>query len=269
MPDLVLVGIDGSGPSDAAMEWGIERAVRLGLDLVLLHASDRLDSTVLAADSEDVTTGFLDRAVAAARSRPGIGTVRGLAVEGDAMTELITASTQAAIIVVGSHKTGFLRGRVFGSRSLRLVGGALCPVAIIPESSGRRRRGVTVGVSGTRSSDAAVRFAAGEAAALGEELFLVHGDESTAVTGLDIEVVTRSDVLLAAARELAMATAPGLTVRLRGARQLAAVALADASPTSVLVVLAASSGQGADGTIGATTHDVLMNLAAPTVVVPA
>ncbi|MWV59768.1 universal stress protein [Rathayibacter sp. VKM Ac-2754] len=261
MSQTVLVGVDGSGPSDAATHWAIERAARLGLRMELLHVSK----------SGDASRGafLLDRAVMTARSHPGVAAVRGLGVDGDAMEELITASAGAAIVVVGSHKTGFLRGRVFGSQSLCLVAGALCPVAIIPESSGRARHGVTVGVGAAPSSDRAVRFAAAEAEALDEELILVHGDESAAVSGLDVDAANRSDLLLSAARDLAIATAPGLSVRLRSVRLPAAVALADASPTSALVVLAASSGQGADGAVGRTTHDVLMNLAGPTVVVPA
>lgn len=265
MPVPVLVGIDGSAPSDAATHWSIERAARLGLDLVLLHASDRGD----AAGSVEASRFLLDRAVMTARSHPGVGEVRGLAVDGDAMEQLVLASADAAIVVVGSHKTGFLRGRVFGSRSLRLVAGALCPVAIIPESSGRARHGVAVGVAGTPAGDRAVRFAASEAAALGEELILIHGDESRPLGDDDVETASAPDRLLAAARELAAATAPGVVLRARALRRPAAVALADAAPTSLLLVLAASSGQGADGALGRTTHDVLMNLAGPTVVVPA
>ncbi|SMH48343.1 Nucleotide-binding universal stress protein, UspA family [Rathayibacter oskolensis] len=261
MSHTVLVGVDGSGPSDAATHWAIERAARLGLRMDLLHASK----------SGDASRGafLLDRAVMTARSYPGVAAVRGFTVDGDAMEELITASSGAAIVVVGSHKTGFLRGRVFGSQSLRLVAGALCPVAIIPESSGRVRRGVAVGVSGTPASGQAVRFAAEEAAALDEDLFLINGDQTATTVETDVAVATRSDLLLAAARDLAITVAPSVTVRLRSVRRSAAVALADASPSSVLLVLAASSGEGADGALGPTTHDVLMNLAGPTVVVPA
>jgi nucleotide-binding universal stress UspA family protein len=265
MPDRVLVGIDGSGPSDAATHWAIERAARLGLALDLLHASDGGGG----AGSADASRFLLDRAVMTARSHPGVGEVRGRAVDGDAMEQLIAASADAALVVVGSHKTGFLRGRVFGSRTLRLVAGALCPVAIVPESSGRARHGVAVGVAGTPAGERAVRFAASEAAALGEELTLIRGDASAAARDVDIDTAGAPDRLLAAARELAIATAPDLRVRVRGLRRPAAVALADAAPTSILLVLAVSSGQGSGGAVGRTTHDVLMNLAGPTVVVPA
>lgn len=264
MPDPVVVGVDGSGPSDAATRWAIERAARLNLDLAFLHASGR------DGDGDDASRSVLDRAVMSARSQAGIGRVRGLMVLGDAMEQLITASAEAAIVVVGSHKTGFLRGRVFGSRSLRLVAGALCPVAIIPEASGRTRRGVAVGVADSSAGSRAVRFAATEAAALGEELTLIHGDISTPLGSADrdVDTVSASDRLLAAARRLAIETAPGLAVRVRGLRRPAAVALADAAPTSLLLVLAASSGRSG-AAVGRTTHDVLMNLAGPAVVVPA
>ncbi|KQQ01514.1 MULTISPECIES: universal stress protein [unclassified Rathayibacter] len=262
MPDTVLVGIDGSGPSDAATHWAIERASRLGLAMVLMQVTQGVEGP------GEVSRFLLDRAVMTARSHPGVGTVRGVAADGDAMERLVGASADAAIVVVGSHKTGFLRGRVFGSQSLRLVAGALCPVAIIPEPSGRARRGVAVGVADTPAGDRAVRFAAAEAAALGEELTLIHGDAGLPVGGLDVDLATAPDHLLAAARASAIATAPELKVRVRSLRRPAAVALADAAPTSLLLVLAASSGQGT-GSLGRTTHDVLMNLAGPTVVVPA
>ncbi|QHC69555.1 universal stress protein [Rathayibacter sp. VKM Ac-2801] len=267
MPERVLVGVDGSSPSDAAVEWAVERAMRLGLDLVLLQASD----SPVAAPREPGATerSLLDGLVVELRSRPGVGAVTGLSVRGEAMEQLLAASAGAGIVVVGSHKTGFLRGRVFGSRSLRLVAGATCPIAIVPEPSGRVRRGVAVGVSDSPSSDGAVRFAAREAAALGEELLLIHGDPSAAAADPPVDAASRSALLLVAARDLALTIAPALTVRLRPVPRLAAVALADAAPATVLLVLAASSGRGSPGALGRTTHDVLMNLAGPTVVVPA
>ncbi|QHC60963.1 universal stress protein [Rathayibacter sp. VKM Ac-2760] len=264
MTETILVGVDGSGPSDAATRWAIDRASRLGSRMDVLHATEGVDPS----RSVDASRFLLDRAVRTARSHPGVGAVRGLAVDGDPMEQLIAGSADAAIVVVGSHKTGFLRGRLFGSRSLRLVAGALCPVAIIPEPSGRTRHGIAVGVADTPAGERAVRFAAAEAAALGEELTLIHGDAGAQASDIDIDVATAADRLLASARERAIATSPGLVVRVRALRRPAAVALADAAPTSLLLVLAASSGQGR-AAVGRTTHDVLMNLAGPTVVVPA
>ncbi|MFG6444816.1 universal stress protein [Microbacterium sp. P07] len=264
MKGRVLVGVDGSGPSEAATTWAAERAARLGLDLTLLHAVDGGKDGLVGGES--VPRFSLEHAVTSSRRIPGVGAVKGLSVEGDPMAELIAASGDASIVVVGSHKTGFLRGRVFGSRSLRLVATASCPVAVIPEPSGRARHGVTVGVDGSEAGRRAVVFAAKEAVALGEDLTLIRGDEPLLPLGADVEVATGADRLLAAARDAVTGVAPEVRVLLRSVELSAAEALADASPTSILLVLAASTGGGA--TLGSTAHDVLMNLAGPTVFVP-
>ncbi|GAA2073902.1 universal stress protein [Microbacterium hatanonis] len=239
--------------------------MRLGLDLTLLHVVQPINEE---ADAEPRTSRFsLADAVASSRSVPGIKKVTGETCAGDPMEELTAASIGADVVVVGSHKTGFLHGRVFGSRSLRLLASAVCPVAVVPEPTGRTRRGVAVGVDGSDASRDAVRFAAKEAAALGQPLMLVCGGGYAPASAVGIDVVSRADRLLAAARDIAVRAAPSVRVVLRPLARPAAEALADAAPTSILLVVPISAGSGA--MIGPTAHDVLMNLAGPTLFLPA
>ena len=58
------------------------------------------------------------------------------------------------MIAVGTHKTGFIHGKVFGSRSLQLAAAAHSPVAIVPQTSRRDGQGIVVGID---ESERAVR----------------------------------------------------------------------------------------------------------------
>ncbi|MEO6309434.1 MAG: universal stress protein, partial [Leifsonia sp.] len=273
---MIIVGIDGSAPSRAAVRWSIERAAATGEDVVLVHVVDDEWGVVSyrLLDEVRVEAKALAAAEAAnARSIDPRVNVTTILREGNPMSELIAAAESADLVVVGTHKTGFVRGRVFGSRSLQLAGGSPAPVAIIPEFSTRTRHGVVVGVNGTAASHAAIAFAADEAHRLGEELILVGAwagpdDTETNEAWRRLTSVVKSgveSVLVDARAQIAPAN-DELRIRVREVNRPAAEALVDAAASATLLVIGSSRRPGAPTTLGPVAHDVLINLAAPTVV---
>jgi nucleotide-binding universal stress UspA family protein len=190
-------------------------------------------------------------------------------VEGRMVRDLATASATASLLVVGSHKTGFIRGRVFGSRGLQLAAAAHSPVAIIPDSTHRHRAGIVVGLDDSPSAREALRFAAREAERRNEELkvlFALAPQDTLAAEHVD----RIAGAVLEAGLELVASEFPSVSAQPRFVARSAAEALVGESASASLLVVGRPRGEETGGSIlGSTTHDVILNLAGPTVVVEA
>jgi nucleotide-binding universal stress UspA family protein len=134
----VLCGVDGSESAALAVRLAADEAVRRNTDLVLMHvrAAER-DGSGPEKAAEAVATGqaesaeLLARAAARIRSDHPVLTVVERP-ERDAAPEqaLITASGEAALVVVGSRGRGGFVGLLLGSVSQALVQHAHCPVLV-------------------------------------------------------------------------------------------------------------------------------------------
>lgn len=280
MNRTIVVGVDGSGPGHQALAFGVRQASATGSRLELLHViDDEAEATLGERGAEAVRRSGMDLLATAeesARALDASVAVRVRLVSGSLMWELVAASIGAVLVVVGTHKTGFIRGRVFGSRSLFLAAAARCPVAVIPLSDAANRRGVAVGFDASPASFAALRFAAAAAATAGDELTIIralppaerHG-ESDAVSDHREQVQQRSGTaMLLVAESAAKASAPGLMVRTRIVRGSPAEALVTASAGANMLVLGSGrERERSHPALGPAGHDVLMNLAGPAVIV--
>lgn len=280
MDRAVIVGVDGSGPGHEALAFAVRTAAASGSRLELLHIVDfETEATLGDRGAEAVRRSGIDLLEAAAEEALALDasvSSRMRLVSGRLMWELVAASVGAELVVVGTHKTGFIRGRVFGSRSLFLAAAAQCPVAVIPLSNQAARRGVGVGFDASPASFAALRFAAAVAAPAGDELTIIralapaerHG-ESDAVRRHREQVQQRAAAaLLLVAESAAKAYAPGLSVRTRIVHACPAEALVTASASAKLLVLGSGrEREQSHPTLGETGHDVLMNLQGPAVIV--
>jgi len=148
------------------------------------------------------------------------------------------------------------------------------PVAVIPETSGRRRHGVVVGIDDSPAGRAAIHFGAAEAFRTGDSLRLVAAWKLPDSSHDDFHHDERREAGVRAMLETESARVreefPTLEVHSRIIRLPAAEALVDASASASLVVLG-NSGPISDsqGLLGSVAHDVLVNLAGPTVIVHA
>lgn len=265
MVERIVVGIDGSSPSRAALHWALCRSARAGAKFVLTHVVDDDDSELDLDLSRQATADgerALDEAVQLARAFASDAQLETRLLRGRPVARLAAESQGADLLVVGTHKTGFLRGRVLGTRSLAVVAAARCSVVVVPDDSLATRRGVIVGVASGAASRAAIIAGATEAHRLGQDLSLLYASVSTS------DHADFARTLLADAAELAAATSPGIVIRSRISRRPTAEALLDASHIASLLVLGANRIDEDEraGFIGSLTHEILLNLNSPVMV---
>jgi len=246
----IVVGVDGSTPSRRAVEWAVRRAASTGSDVLLVHVMDDDPNAIRSIGGGSGSARlFIEREVAHAGSLdPGVA-VRGELRVGSPMRELSAASAGADLVVVGTNKTGFVHGKVFGSRSLQLAGGSSVPVAVIPESPVNARHGIVAGVrawgwaEGIRNEP--------------DEQQRLHNDRSDAV----------AEELLATA---ALTVGDETVAHRRVVHRPPAEALTAAAASAALLVLGSSRRSGPERMmLGSVSHDVLINIAGPTIIVHA
>lgn len=133
----IVVGIDGSDGSRAALDWAVAEAKRTGGRLLLVHVWHWVDDVMAAPLAPTAVEG---------RERQGREMVRRLArevgaqgvpvstrvVHGWPVAGLIEADPHAAMIVVGRHGRGAVAGALMGSVSQGCVHRATCPVVVVP-----------------------------------------------------------------------------------------------------------------------------------------
>ena len=257
MSGRYVVGIDGSGPSDAALEWAVQRAVRDGRSLVLAHVDEgsRLDD-LERGEGEDFLGPRADRM---RRLHPRVE-VSPILAHGSAVWELARVTRHDDILVIGTHKTGYLNGRVMGSRSVQIAMATECTVAVIPDIDMRFRRGVVVGIDRPETAVALGRIAAQEAEVRAEELLLVHCAPETAgaTAGFDLPI--------SVAVEAAQQRSPTVRARSRFSERPAAGALLDAARGKALLILGPGSLDPSRSPLGSVMHDILLNANAPVLI---
>jgi nucleotide-binding universal stress UspA family protein len=133
----VVVGVDGSSVSEAALAFAFDAAAARGVELVAVHAwspteIDRalepvLDWDVVAVGEDAV---LAERLEGWGQKYPQI-TVRRTVVRDGAARALVDASRGAQLVVVGSRGRGNVTGLLLGSVSHGVLHGAHCPVAIV------------------------------------------------------------------------------------------------------------------------------------------
>jgi nucleotide-binding universal stress UspA family protein len=185
MSQQLVVGIDGSQESEAAMVWALEEAARRDLEVELVYAlavpvvSDAYGMVMTRPDIDELTDysqKLLDAALTSARATAPEVTVSARLASGPPAAVLIEASKHAEGLVVGTRGLGAISGKLLGSVSVRLAGKSVCPVFIVPPEWRERPvpgGSVVVGVDGSEHSDAALRLALEEARCRGVGLTVV------------------------------------------------------------------------------------------------
>jgi nucleotide-binding universal stress UspA family protein len=140
MGGRIVVGIDGSDGSRAALHWALDETRQRGsrLDVVLAWQTPYLGEVsglVLVSMTEeaeqrarDLLADVADGIVA---DHPDLEIVPMLA-EGRAAPALLDAAEGADLLVVGSRGRGGFKSLLLGSVSSACVHHAPCPVAVVP-----------------------------------------------------------------------------------------------------------------------------------------
>lgn len=177
----IVVGVDGSPWSRAAMEWATAEAIRRGLPLHLVHSlsldhlvGSSFGSDVMAEARTQADTLLIDAALRVHTIGRDIPLTT-VSTRGYASGALVRASHGASMVVVGARGLGVLSGSALGSVSFQVATHASSPVVVVRHTGAAQPLGrIVVGVDGSASSLHAVDYAVGQAQARGAELLLVH-----------------------------------------------------------------------------------------------
>ncbi|MGY2746492.1 universal stress protein [Arthrobacter sp. UYCu723] len=275
----IVVGINGSAGSEAALTWALQRAARLQLPVIAIHAvDDRWMSPDFQYQELIRESGMelLHKAAASAsRQAPDVKVEIQLR-HGSAGAALREASKQASMVVVGVHDRHWMDGGPLTDRALQIVSASDSPVAVIPLKQGAAAGGVVVGVDGSEESSQAVQFAAAEADRGRDELTVVLGFRSPArwvenrlpSSGLAETMVAENRIVLSESVAGLGDKYPDLVVHQRLEKDTEpAKALVDIAAEARLLV-AGSRGRGGFSrlVLGSTAHAVLLHVPCPTIV---
>ncbi|MCV7027729.1 universal stress protein [Mycobacterium sherrisii] len=184
----IVVGVDGSPASSAAVVWAARDAAVKNVSLHLVHMFNTFVPTFpqvpmpsgVARWQSDAGQQALEQAAKLAREALPAGQeleiTTELRPEPPAPT-LIEISEDAQMIVVGSNGNDVMSRILLGSVSSAVVRGAKCPVGVIHAETSSRpsdRAPVLVGIDGSPASELATAVAFEEAARRDVQLVALH-----------------------------------------------------------------------------------------------
>ena len=141
---LVVVGVDGSEESVAALRWAGAYAKATGATVQALIAWHYPDVAGMAPvghapapirhESEQLVQDTLDQAVRKVYPDPAAAGVQTRIAYDHPSQALVEASKEASLLVVGSRGHGAFTGMLLGSVSMHCVTGAFCPVTVVRQN---------------------------------------------------------------------------------------------------------------------------------------
>lgn len=140
--ERIVVGVDGSEGSRAALRWSLTYAEHTGAVVEAVSAFHYASSLTPVAGLPalpafgDVKADAEERLVATLKATvPDASDVRieHLVQEGPSARVLLRRAAKADLLVVGSRGFGGFRGLLLGSVSHQCVTHAPCPVVVVPE----------------------------------------------------------------------------------------------------------------------------------------
>jgi nucleotide-binding universal stress UspA family protein len=283
----IVVGVDASDGSAAALRWAAAEARLRDATLVIVHAYFRplayAGTEAAASEPEREHAGaVLDRVIQA-----GAGDLAGLALErrlhaGHAAHGLIEAAATADLLVVGVRGGGGFEGLVLGSTADHCAHHSPCPVVLVPAQRREPMGLVVAGVDGSRPAEDALRWAVSEATLRDAAVDVISVYEPYRAHGpfgaefMDLASPGWTDRLREAAHEAAAAAVAAAAVP-AGTRVTTHVTaghpaevLAERSRSADLLVVGARGLQGFAGVLlGSVSRQVIHHADCPIVVVRA
>jgi len=192
MPETygILVGVDGSAASDAAIRWATREAILRDELITLVHV---VAPAIASWPEGPMQANFVKWQKESAQdvieqarktlcaevgeAPPEVRTGVLYSEHSHVVSTLIDASKQARMVVAGSRGMGAVDPLPMGSVSTGLIHYAHCPVVVIrgeEESAANRNAGILVGVDGSPASEAATGWAFDEASRQGLPLVALH-----------------------------------------------------------------------------------------------
>lgn len=283
--DMVVAGYDGSSHARRATAWAAAEAERRHAVLRLVYAYSLPVAGYAGYSMAPHDLGHVLRAEGTKMLRDVAGGIRKehpqldvqtRLFQGDAVVALRRESRHARLTVVGSRGNGRVSGVLLGSVAMAVTAHGTAPVAIIPaEGPGWDDDGsVVVGVDGSATGEAAIRFAFEQAAVRGSALTAVRVWNPSRSTAADHPVLEAVDPeqgeramlseLLAGWRE----KYPDVPVEQQVVRGRATSALLGFARSAQVLVVGSRGRGGFKGMLlGSTSHSLISHAVCPVVVV--
>ena len=181
----ILVGVDSSAQSDAAITFATHESVMRGVPLTLMHVvepvpdwASRAEQAKIAHAREANARDVIEHARKTAMASVAESTTLDLRAEvvcSPVVSMFIVASTDAQMVVLGSRGMTRLGRGLLGSVTDGAIHHAHCPVAVIHDDGAAAAGGpVLVGIDGSPASQAAVALAFDEASRRAVDLVALH-----------------------------------------------------------------------------------------------
>lgn len=184
----ILVGVDGSPESHAAVRFAVQEAILRDSSVTLMHVVapivvswpiDYLEVSYAEWQHENaqhvIEQAHKTLHAAIGESKPP--SVRAELRHDGIVTDLTEASAKATMVVVGSRGLGQMGSAMLGSVSRALLHHAHCPVTLTKADAVKqpdRTSPILLGIDGSRASEAATAFAFDEASRRGVDLMALH-----------------------------------------------------------------------------------------------
>jgi nucleotide-binding universal stress UspA family protein len=136
----IVVGVDGSASSKAALAWAVRQARLTGAVVEAVTAWEfpaayGYPVPVLDVDFEELAIKTVKDAIAEVKAGADADSIRYKVVEGNAARVLIDESAGADLLVVGSRGHGGFVEALLGSTGQHAVHHATIPVVVIRDSA--------------------------------------------------------------------------------------------------------------------------------------
>ncbi len=280
----IVVAVDGSPASEAAVAWAATEGLRRKTTVTLLHVTAPVIATwsalptepIIAEQQEDSSNKVLEEAEKVFRAALGEDETVAVRTESrpsPVVGTLAEASRSATMLVVGNRGTGGHKRLPLGSVAAGLLHHAHSPVVVIHQNDvADSSAPIILGVDGSPSAEAATRFAFEEAALRGVDLVAVHAWSDVGALpmfGLDWHVY-EEEAQVALAERLAgwQEEFPTVQVHRRLVRDQPAHWLVEESQRAQLVVVGSRGRGGFAGLLlGSVASTVAQLSQAPVVVV--
>jgi nucleotide-binding universal stress UspA family protein len=285
----LVVGVDGSDASAAALRWALNEARVRSATVDVVHGwvypyvgdIAGMAASVGADDLEQAARAVLDRSIRAAVSPPSEVTPNPVLVHGAAAPVLLDAARGAELLVVGSRGRGGFTGLLLGSVSQHCLHHSTCPVAVV-RNAGDPAKAMTmerivVGIDGSDAARHALAWAVEEARLRKASLEVVHAWHMPWVGGYPYTTATFDPTELEnRARRTLEAAIDGVDTselahpiqRVLSTSGAASAVLEAAKGADLLVVGSRGLGGFSGLLLGSVSHHVAHHATCPVVIVP-
>lgn len=290
--ERIVVGVDGSDASHAALRWALEEAALRGAVVLAIHSwmvpvlaspvgvlPVSVDHDEIQDSAAELLRDWVEDARAAVPHKDVA--VEAATVEGNAASALLEASRGADLLVLGGRRHGALAGLLLGSIAHQCTHHATCPVVLVPADPERlpwAGRPVIVGVDGSDAATSALAWAAEEAGRREVPLHVIHAWDAPYLSPPGSIVAVNREAIEDDSRRLLAELVDGTVARARrkppsieriSVPESPGRALVDAGAGGGLVVVGTRGRGGFAGLLlGSVSQHVIHHAPGPVVVIP-